>query len=315
MSCQFESARVCEVMDQLSAMLNQEASKYQPMHARQEDSVSASCRRKLFEWSFNVVDHFGIDREVVSVAANYTDRYIATGAASGHRVDRKEFQLVCVTSLYLAVKLHGDRSNINQRSQLSLSTFAEFSRGLITVESLEEMELKLMAALGYLLHPPTASNFVEYLLHLLLPMNKTQPNELSRSGVDDNTAWIVFETARYITELAVFDLTLSSCFKQSEVAFASILLATEAVRPSAFPASLKEMFLLRASNTARLQPNEAGVQQAKAILRGLCPSNVVPGHEQPISPGSLYTTSNTSTGERDKTISHSSPVCVGKLKY
>lgn len=80
-------------------------------------------RRKICEWSYKVVDHFKFDREVVSVAMNYFDRFLAseqmalravsppgrcTCPSCLRSVDSRTFQLAAMTALYLAVKLHAE---------------------------------------------------------------------------------------------------------------------------------------------------------------------------------------------------------------
>ena len=152
------------VEDQLQAMLRSE-DVYTPslcveamskLSSRSSRSTACTCtswqgqghtewRSKICEWSYRVIDHFRYDREVVSVAMNYFDRYLvlvgrrntvsgtetangaagansgvgsglrlstATGARSAaviENIDSRTYQLAAMTALYVATKLHADR--------------------------------------------------------------------------------------------------------------------------------------------------------------------------------------------------------------
>jgi len=83
-------------------------------------------RKRIASWMYDVVDHFQYDRNVVSVALRYIDQYVAHLLVEGGRsasssssgggggssqqqpVKRRHFQLIAVTSLYLAIKVHGE---------------------------------------------------------------------------------------------------------------------------------------------------------------------------------------------------------------
>ena len=54
---------------------------------------------------FSFVSCSDIDREVVAIALSYFDRYVSNHTAIAETL----FQLVAMTSLYLAVKLHSTR--------------------------------------------------------------------------------------------------------------------------------------------------------------------------------------------------------------
>ncbi len=147
-------------------MLKQESAQYSPcfdylsVHRDLQPSsehVNENWRRKICEWAFEVTDHFGFDREVVSIALNYLDRVIAhTTETTNARVPRKEFQLVAVTSLYLAIKLHGETDAVEGAPRkLRINAFVELSRGMFTIETLETMERDILSNLEWNVNPPT----------------------------------------------------------------------------------------------------------------------------------------------------------------
>lgn len=85
-------------------------------------------REKICEWSYQVVDHFNFSREVVAIAVNCLDRYLAV-----RTVNRKTFQLAAMTCLFMSIKLNESRT-------LRLSTFLELSRGYFEAEHVIDME-------------------------------------------------------------------------------------------------------------------------------------------------------------------------------
>ena len=67
--------------------------------------IEEGWRRKICEWMFEVVDHYKFDREVVSVALYYLDRYVTHNLTNGEEVGRREFQLLAICCLYTAMKV------------------------------------------------------------------------------------------------------------------------------------------------------------------------------------------------------------------
>mmetsp|Transcript_2159 Transcript_2159/g.3107 ORF Transcript_2159/g.3107 Transcript_2159/m.3107 type:complete len:375 (-) Transcript_2159:139-1263(-) len=212
-------------------------------------ALSESLRRKISEWSFEVVDHFGFDREVVGIALNYADR-VATMKTlelekEGKQLDRKQFQLIAVAALYIAVKLHGetdvsdnnsntDNSDNKQESSSSrrgtkveIQAFVELSRGLLTVETLQEMELEMLHMLQWNVNPPTMVRIVAILLSLM-PLWTVYDDRNSQAYT--TTVSATYEMASYLTELSLCVSAISFPYKPSEIAFASILCAIEAVQ-------------------------------------------------------------------------------------
>ena len=90
--------------------------------------INECWREKICEWSYQVIDHFDFNREIVSISLSYLDRYVST-----RPVNRKVFQLAAMTSLFLAIKLY-------EPSNLKMSSFIELSRGYFSTEHIVAME-------------------------------------------------------------------------------------------------------------------------------------------------------------------------------
>ena len=90
--------------------------------------VNEQWRSRICEWSYQVIDHFDYDREIVAVSLSYLDRYLCK-----RPVNKRTFQLVAMTTLYLACKLYDP-------NKLRMSSLIELSRGYFTEEHITAME-------------------------------------------------------------------------------------------------------------------------------------------------------------------------------
>jgi hypothetical protein len=97
-----------------------------------QSGINEVWREKICEWSYQVIDHFDFSREVVSVSIHYLDRFLATTT-----VDKKLFQLVAMTALYLAIKIY-------EPSSLSMKSMIELSRGYFSPAQMAEMEMAIL---------------------------------------------------------------------------------------------------------------------------------------------------------------------------
>lgn len=94
--------------------------------------ITEVWREKICEWSYQVVDHFEFSREVVSVSISLLDRFLCT-----EQVDKKQFQLAAMTTLYLAIKL-------TETGKLSMRSMIQLSRGFFTIEQMAAMEMTIL---------------------------------------------------------------------------------------------------------------------------------------------------------------------------
>lgn len=164
--------------------------------------INEMWREKICEWSYQVVDHFDFNREVVSISMSYLDRYLAT-----RTVNKKIFQLAAMTSLYLAIKLY-------EPGNLRMSSLIDLSRGYFLVDHIVSMEDCILQALEWRVHPPTPFSFTREFLMIL-------PPEVSPEIRHD-----INELARFLTELSVCDYYFVTK-KPSSVALAAMLNAIE----------------------------------------------------------------------------------------
>lgn len=266
-----------DTKDALLAMLSHEQTRYRtPMgyslgrsSTNRVDQVTEAWRRKICEWIFEVVDHFSFDRDVVWIALQYLDRS-ASAINARNDISRQEFQLLATTSLYLAIKLHGESDAAQQggRLKLRISAFEELSRGLFTAATIAATEQRIMSLLDWHLNPPTPLYFVAHFMRLL----PKWPSPIGTMRYREFAAEI-YDVAKYLTELACFNVTLSVHTDPSMVAYGSLVCALEVVAAQALCSKdLQHSFLLNiAGLNPSWTPSDGKAMEVQNILRTISP--------------------------------------------
>jgi len=154
--------------------------------AEDAGNMSLPCpsawREKIVEWCFQVVDHCDMDRDLVFIAMSFFDRYL-----SRYSVDETLTQLVAMTCLYLAVKVHSSK-------KISISSIVSLSRGFFRLDQVVKMEMCIMKSLNWYLNPPTPSTFVDILHPMMLELTE-----------DEDSMAEIKDLAKYLLELSVCD--------------------------------------------------------------------------------------------------------------
>lgn len=165
--------------------------------------ITEVWREKICEWSYEVIDYFEFNREVVAVSLSFLDRYLANRI-----VNKKSFQLVAMTTLYLAIKLY-------EHGNVAISSFTELSRGNFTVGEIERMEMTIIRELNWYLHPPTSLSFCRSFLTFF-------PMDIASRELKHDIA----EMMRFLCELSVCDYWFVT-HKRSSIALAAVTIAVE----------------------------------------------------------------------------------------
>jgi Cyclin, N-terminal domain/Cyclin, C-terminal domain len=147
--------------------------------------VDESCRSRMIEWCYQVVDFCKFSRETVAIAVNYLDRY--TQCSSETRNDRSLFQLASMTCLYTAIKVHEPQA-------MEPEALSKLSRGVFSKQEVIDMESKILTALQWQMNPPTAHSFVQLFLEVM-------PESIIAHAERD----AVVELSKFQTELAISD--------------------------------------------------------------------------------------------------------------
>lgn len=100
------------------------------------------------------------------------------------RFEETHYRLAALASFYVAGKIHQSSTAI-----LSPSEFARFVRHRFSARQVEVMEIRILCALGFRVHPPTALRFVQELMPAPIgarrPPPRGVPTRTSRSRRSD----------------------------------------------------------------------------------------------------------------------------------
>lgn len=284
-----------------------------------EDSRSAAIRQQVCQWNYEWVDHFLVSREVVHLSMHYFDRFLVARRGEGGRgieggappLSEELSHLLALASLYVACKRQGAAAAIQSpgdedgglsderaSARFCIQDFCDLSGGTYGQRMIEGMELSLLGALRWRLHPPTPSEFLtRYAKLLSLSMEDIHDDDDHRCRQEDlqtghhGGGWSVFELARYQIELATYSPELCHACPPSAVALAALLNAMDS-RPvrtdrTAAPSRIRGSFLHRLQFVGGGFGEDAmaaSVQQARIALKTLCPETIVlPGQEEALS--------------------------------
>ena len=274
-----------------------------PPSDSKDQGVSERCRRRTCEWMYDICDYFKLNREVVGIALFYVDRYFTItfeGSDSQQKVPvtRRQFQLVALTGLYIAVKLHGESRHENptyrpattlersdstssdcssqqqqwNRLKFSLSTCASISRNQFTSDEIEDCERKVFGTLDWHLNPIISSGNIIDMLLIYIP---------TMEGGDDSIALFVYDCAKYLAELSISVPALCLVYKPSIVAYSAILYAMDTLITTkssssdvCFTAYNRQEYerLVQQVSGQHFYREKENVSSAMKILQKICPN-------------------------------------------
>ena len=261
------------VLDRLQAMMIQEETNYNyesyfPHTSWEEmerqSHLNASWREKICQWSYNVVDHFDLPREVVAISLDLFDRYLAT---RGNQCTGNMALLASLTTLHIAIKVHSEKS-------IKGTTLASLSRGQFGAKHIEEMEWRIMSAVGWKLHPPTLFSFVSHLLMLF------------SDDVHHSVRKELFEVAIYMAELSVCD-SFFVRYPASTVAMAAIMNVMEDLPFSRISLTSRDEFWSTLSINVK-GFHTGDIAAARDRLRAMFTSTPTPSNSTTQSSNKLY---------------------------
>ena len=223
---------------------------------------------------------------------------------SSKLITKKEYQLLAVTSLYIALKVHGETEcSHNQRRKLKIDAFCELSRKQFDVAMIEETERFILRALNWDVNPPSALKYISTFLSLC-PRWEWSIHHVHHASVMGG----IFDVARYLSELSVCQSDFTFTCNTSTVAFTSILFAMDALQSTMpLPYAVRVIFLNNVAQATGFISGSADVLRVYEMLRNICPDMVATEEivrEDPIDD------SFTEISEDPSADGKSSPVCV-----
>ena len=274
-------------------------------------------RRKICQWAFRVIDHFRLDREIVSTGMNLFDRFLLRHQSNEcdpaaacfcpsckRSLDSPTYQLAAMTCVFLAVKLHSQnnshhpaaedsssssscRGGGGRRShkQFKLNTFVELSRGQFRAQDICDMEATVLATLRWKVSPPTPMTFVSYLVTTLMPDREMMPSTCQTYY--NLVLHVLRELSRYLTELAACVGGGCSYYPASEVAFAAILVSMDLLTHQALPLHVREAFcreFAQVRGEASSSHTRGSIPHLRSVLqRALWPEMLLESTDDPMA--------------------------------
>eukprot|EP00591_Stephanopyxis_turris_P002248 CAMPEP_0195507552 /NCGR_PEP_ID=MMETSP0794_2-20130614/979_1 /TAXON_ID=515487 /ORGANISM="Stephanopyxis turris, Strain CCMP 815" /LENGTH=287 /DNA_ID=CAMNT_0040634275 /DNA_START=63 /DNA_END=923 /DNA_ORIENTATION=- len=204
-------------------------------------NIDTRCRQQLCEWSYRVVDHFQINRGIVLTAWSFIDRFLATRG----NCNTKILKLAAATALHLADKISGSRL-------LSMDVLVKLGRNEFSTLQMSKMEIILLSALKWHVHPPTSARFVQ---ELVRPLTGLVKPEVAKTLTDH---------ALFLTEISVCDYNFVTQ-KPSIIAVASILNALGSIDSFQLPTDSRLRFLQELSSLVNMDidSNHVNCMQTK----------------------------------------------------
>jgi len=183
-----------DVLDRINAMRSQEE-KTKGCYNYFTSIVDESCRKAIVDWCFIVADSFDLSRETVGIATSILDRYLSSdgkGKSAEALQSKQIFQLVAITSFYMAVK-------INEPVQLGIEMLVKVCRGFYTGSTIAATEQDILYSLEWRVCISTTTP-MEYVRHFL---------ELLPGSV--HISHVILENAMKHMDCATSDIIFSTC--------------------------------------------------------------------------------------------------------
>lgn len=250
------------------------------------DPLTEGCRLQVCGWFFEVVDHFQYDRDVAALAIYYLDQCTAIKTKTkGPGVTRHEYQLISLTSLYLAIKLYGRLDHSPLRP--TIESFVNLSNGKFSIEDIEDKEIEMLQLLNWHVNPSSALRIGISLINFI-------PQEWEGEGISArNHIKLIFEVSRYLSELSLHSAEISLKYRASEIAFASVLCAMNILkRRMILPDWVKTEFIRNVSEVANLSTSKSvptictalqDIFQSAPSKFGIEHQCILSGKESPVS--------------------------------
>jgi Cyclin, N-terminal domain len=235
---------------------------------------------------------------------NYLDRSTSHWVNNAEAlITKREFQLLAVTSLYMAIKVHGETDNSEgPRRKLKIDAFYELSRRQFDVALIESTERHILTVLNWNVNPPTALKFIATFLSLC-PQWEYSVHHAPHATVIAG----IYDVARYLSELSVCQSGFCFTCKASVIAFASIIFAIDKLHTTLpLPYSVRVAFLNNIALATGLVSGNVDVLRARAMLLSAWPG-IVPADDMVHE----YQSDRATDGGDDLSVDGKvSPVCV-----
>jgi hypothetical protein len=232
-----------------------------------DQNVTERCRRRTCEWMHGICDYFDLNREIAAIATFYVDRYFTLVNSPDAPITTRLYQLVALTSLFIAIKTHGELKHHDEENQdhaeFNISFCAQLSRNQFTLKEIEQCEQSLLCTLDWHVNPVVPSCVIDALINYLPPSLRA----------DSDATLYVYECSKHLSELSISIPALSIDRKPSVVAYASILYALEKCDSDLHVPLLQSEFraVVQDATSYYFQAEKENVEYVIDMLRDILP--------------------------------------------
>ena len=126
------------------------------------NEIDETCRTSMVVYLQKIGKALKLSPETVWMAISFFDRYLSSGKGKSNDAlqDKYQFQLVAISSFYIAVKLY-------EQVELSVGTLAKLCKGYYAESDIIDSEEDILFALDFRLATPTPVEFIRHYMHLL----------------------------------------------------------------------------------------------------------------------------------------------------
>lgn len=225
------------------------------INTRTDNRVTTETRSKVAGWLYECVEYLGKPRDCVEVAMGYVDRVVPLSNSnlnlnllstftenetadylndvlSSAIFDATSYQLVALTSMYIATKLcrlsTKQESSKMQSSRIrslkrsvEVRDFVNVSHGIYTTKEILDTERSILAKLDWRLNCPTSLTIAQHAIVLYCANNTGTTATASASSHAAMSSLVQSVTA--MIERSVLNYDISTSALPSTIAYASIL--------------------------------------------------------------------------------------------
>jgi len=126
------------------------------------NEIDETCRTSMVVYLQKIGKALKLSPETVWQSISFFDRYLSSGKGKSNDAlqDKYKFQLVAISSFYIAVKLY-------EQVELSVNTLAKLCKGYYAESDIIDCEEDILFALNFRLATPTPMEFIRHYMHLL----------------------------------------------------------------------------------------------------------------------------------------------------
>ncbi|KAK4800966.1 hypothetical protein SAY86_021453 [Trapa natans] len=205
---------LCDDEELLSLFSKEEAQRADYWSAGAEHSVSPGCvsvvRVEAVEWMLRVNAHYGFSAITAVLAIDYVDRFLSRFLIQEDKP--WTIQLLAVACISLAAKVEETYAPFLLDLQVGGAKY------VFEAKAIQRMELLVLSALGWKMHPVTPLSFLGHIVRRLV-------------GLKSKVHWEIFRRCEAILLNVVSD-SRSVCYLPSVLATATMVHAIEEVEAS-----------------------------------------------------------------------------------